>query len=207
MGEKNEHGIAEVFRKGLRAYRERRGLRQQDLIDLLARDHGVKMDRATLTRMESGDRRVTLEEAVLLAVALDVPLPLLLLPIDDETDVALTPTVRVYPWLAWEWMRGREPLPTSTLRDWHPVVQPLWLYDGVREAQKTAQKADHKLRHAEYVGDEEPTKAARESYADALSQLASALTTMRQAGLPVEGLLPDKFRADMDKLGLLKGED
>jgi transcriptional regulator with XRE-family HTH domain len=114
MGEKTEHKIAEAFGKALRKYREHRGLRQQDLIDLLARDHGVKMDRATLTRIESGDRRVTLEEAVLFAVALDVPLPLLLLPIDDETDVTLTPTVHVYPWLAWEWMRGHEPLPTST---------------------------------------------------------------------------------------------
>ncbi len=205
MSEESAPTVSEAFRRGLREYREYRGLRQQDLVDLLEREHRWKMDRATLTRMESGERKVSLEEAVLLAVALDVPLPLMLLPIDQEGDVALTPTVSASPWRAWEWLHGQEPLPTSQLGRWQPVVQPAWLYSNVRDAQKDAQDKRTTVRIRTKSGaDEAGLRAARQDYADALRELRAALDSMERAGLPTRRLLADEFRNDMLKFGIVE---
>jgi transcriptional regulator with XRE-family HTH domain len=208
MSDESAPTVSESFRRGLREAREYRGLRQQDLVDLLEHDHAVKMDRATLTRMESGDRKVSLEEAVLLAVALDVPLPLLLLPVDQEAEVALTPTVSAHPWRVWEWLHGQEPLPTSELHRWRPVVQSAWLYSDVRDAQKDAQDKRVTLRIATKSGaDEAGMRAARQGYADALRGLREALKSMERAGLPTRGLLAEEFRAEMFEFGVLEESD
>lgn len=203
MSEETALGIGEAFRQGLREYREYRGLRQQDLVDLLDGEHSVKMDRATLARIESGDRKVTVEEAFLLAVVLDVPLPLLLLPVDRDADVALTPTTVVAPWRVWEWMHGQEPLPGSDLRRWHPVVQPAWLYSDVRDAQKAAQEARQDVRVGAKAGaGEAELRDARRGYAQALRLLDGALRKMERAGLPTSRLLAEDFRADMVEFGV-----
>ena len=208
MSDESAPTISESFRRGLREAREYRGLRQQDLVDLLERDHAVKMDRATLTRMESGARKVSLEEAVLLSVALDVPLPLLMLPVDQEAEVALTPTVSAHPWRVWEWLHGQEPLPTSELHRWRPVVQSAWLYSAVRDAQKDAGDKRTTVRIRTKLGaDEAGLREARQDYADALRGLREALDSMERAGLPTRRLLADEFRNDMLEFGILEEND
>ena len=69
----------------------------------------VGMDRSAITRIENGDRSVTLEEAIELAAALNVCPTFLITPADPEAKVKVgnkSYTARE----VWDWMRGFGPL-------------------------------------------------------------------------------------------------
>ena len=64
-----------------------------------------------ITKIEDGSRRVDVGDLVALAIALGVNPSRLLLPADYRGDeIALTPSVRAAPDLAWLWARGEAPL-------------------------------------------------------------------------------------------------
>ena len=198
---------SQVFADNLKVLRGRRGWTAQDLAAAVAR-RGGKISRATIAKIESGVRvaGVTLDEAVLLAVALEVPLPLLMLPVTDGGGVALTPNTAVYAWRAYEWLLAREPLPGDDLQIWRLGALPAWLYSDVREAQKRVQTAQAAVATARYVGgeDSESVRAAREAYVNALRDLHEAVRAMDRAGLPTEDLIAPEFAKDMDRLGIRK---
>jgi transcriptional regulator with XRE-family HTH domain len=191
---------SDVLARRLAELREKHGWSQRELSVRLAERFGVRVDPATIARIETGDRDVSLNEAFLLAAALDVPPPLLFLPVNRDVEVDVAPGVSYYPWLVWEWLHGEEPLPGADLRAWHVEVQPAWLYSQVRDAQKAAQAADQDVKGAEYVGGAE--NEARARYAKALRRLAAAVGAMKRAGLPADRLLADGFREDIDRLGI-----
>lgn len=59
--------------------RRRFGMTQRDVVDAMAERAGVKMDPATMARLEAGDRRITVNDVFAIAVALGVsPLHILL---------------------------------------------------------------------------------------------------------------------------------
>ena len=62
-----------IFARRLRAVREASGMTQQQLADAMART-GNKIHRSTIGKIESGDRPVTIGEAVQLAGILGIPL-------------------------------------------------------------------------------------------------------------------------------------
>src|SRR5690606_33525703 len=100
--------LSEAVAENVRRWRLARGLDQQGLADRLA-ELGWGADRTTVTRIEKGTRKVTVDELGVLALAVNIPLPLLLLPVHDGTPVTLTPDgpmEPVNPWLLWDWMRG-----------------------------------------------------------------------------------------------------
>lgn len=101
----------EVFARRVRQVRQRRGLTQHAVADRL-RALGVQsIDQTTLSKIESGVRRVTLDEALTLALALDVaPVSLFLPPGEDDT-VRLAPERTEDAGTAWLWATAREPLP------------------------------------------------------------------------------------------------
>jgi hypothetical protein len=80
---------------------------------------------SALSKVENATRRVTVDELVDLAVALNVSPNRLLLPGDiepaevaahletDQEPLALTPSLTVEPTAAWAWAAGDEPLPTD----------------------------------------------------------------------------------------------
>lgn len=114
------HRVAE----NVRTLRQQRGLSQADLATVL-RELGTPLGVSALSKVENGTRRVTVDELVALAVALNVSPNRLLLPGDiDPTAVAehleteqepieLTPSLTVEPTAAWAWAAGDEPLPTD----------------------------------------------------------------------------------------------
>jgi transcriptional regulator with XRE-family HTH domain len=124
--------VNQVFAYRLRDARLTKQWSQQDLAEAMARV-GHPINRATIAKIEAGargvggehgrqpirrgqtsPRGVSLEEAIALAVALDVPPPSLFLPIVREDDVELAPRVRVDVDTAHEWVRGDRPLdPTN----------------------------------------------------------------------------------------------
>lgn len=164
---------------------------------------GGHISRGTIAKIESRARpSVTLDEAVLLAVALNVPLPLLLLPVEEEGEVALTPTTTVYCWRAWEWLHGQEPLPGRNQDGAWPALA----YSDVSDAQKAANAALLEIATAEYEENERRVKAGKRRYVTALRNLHRALRVMEESGLPTSRLLHPEFEADMYRLGIRRKE-
>lgn len=64
----------EIFARRLREVRTSRRVSQNELARQLAKRLGTKINGATITKIEKGDRGVRLEEAVYAAEILDVPL-------------------------------------------------------------------------------------------------------------------------------------
>jgi transcriptional regulator with XRE-family HTH domain len=123
-----------VFAERLREARNARGWRQQDLADEMGK-LGMPMDRTTIAKLEKGQREVRLDELVALAVALDVALVHLVLPIEgDESSpiegdklpvhpthgppVKLTPKREVDQVKARRWARGDIPLDPANYRSY-----------------------------------------------------------------------------------------
>ena len=68
-----------------------------------------------VTKIEQGQRRVDADDLVALAIALRVnPSRLLLSDDGSDQEMALTPTVSVPAFLAWQWADGYAPLPTRS---------------------------------------------------------------------------------------------
>jgi transcriptional regulator with XRE-family HTH domain len=101
----------EVFARRIREVRSRRGLSQQTVVERLRALGIEKMDQTIVSRIESGARRVTLDEALALALALDVSPVSLYLPHGEEERVRLTPGRVEDAETAWAWATAREPLP------------------------------------------------------------------------------------------------
>lgn len=108
--------ISETFATRLREARQRRRWSQAELAQRVTA-LGHRLDKATIAKIERAGleertakaRRVTIEDAVALAAALDVPLLSLLLPAEDE-DLALAPELVLRSRLASAWMAGVLPL-------------------------------------------------------------------------------------------------
>jgi transcriptional regulator with XRE-family HTH domain len=91
--------------------RLQRKLTTRELADELRRE-GVAIDDSSITKLEKGDRRITVDDLVALACALDVTVDRLLLPMAYEEDdqILITPARAVPSAEAWDWARGSFPL-------------------------------------------------------------------------------------------------
>jgi len=109
---------------------------------------GGKLDRAAISKIESRTRNVSLDEAVLLAVALEVAPVHLFLPRDDGSAVALAPLVEVPATQAREWLRGTEQLPQGDEKTYRTEV-PDSEWKRARKPSARELDATEKLRSAE----------------------------------------------------------
>lgn len=184
--------LSQVVAANVRRWRMGRGLDQPGLAQRLA-DLGWSVDRTTLNRIENGKRKVTVDDLGALAAALNVPLPLLLLPVYDDAAVQLTPegTPPINAWMLWEWMRGMDSLPgRHSDGEWNLSAAVFWRYEAVRDAQLDLHRAWPRREH-------DP-----DGYVDALQKLVDALDEMEQSGLPVTGLMAEEYAADVERLGI-----
>jgi transcriptional regulator with XRE-family HTH domain len=94
----------EVLVHQLRAWRRRRGLTAQELADRVARSGG-NLSRQAISKIETGDRKVTPDELYSLAYVLDVPPLLLTLPLGVQPDVQILGHA-VPTWQAFKWSMG-----------------------------------------------------------------------------------------------------
>lgn len=102
--------VAEVVKQRVREVRERRGWTQRQLVDRL-KELGVKLDPASLARIETGKRAVKVQELVELAAALEVSPLQLMLPTVGSHPVDVTPKTTVTTSEARAWARALGPLP------------------------------------------------------------------------------------------------
>jgi transcriptional regulator with XRE-family HTH domain len=96
---------SEAAAEELRRVRTRKGWNQQQLADRL-HELGAPIDRATISKIETGDRRVTLDEVFWFAYALGVSPAALMLPRPYGSTVAVTPTTSLPSSRALDWLRG-----------------------------------------------------------------------------------------------------
>jgi transcriptional regulator with XRE-family HTH domain len=168
-------------------YRRQRGWSQRDLSNVLAERFDVTIDPATLARLETGQRRITVDEACMFAVALDVPLESLLWPLDESEAVSVAPGVSVAPWQALEWSTGREALPHGGSAAWLEAERILVGCGALRDQALWADDARN-----------EPD----EDYRSILKTLAMMLDDARGNQVSTEGIVPAKVLADLEKLGI-----
>lgn len=101
---------SEVLAAQLPAIRARLDLSAQGLADRVAALGGT-LDRAAISKIETGKRGVSLDEALLLALAADVAPVHLFLPREDAKPVRVAPKLSATAVAARRWLRGQEPLP------------------------------------------------------------------------------------------------
>jgi transcriptional regulator with XRE-family HTH domain len=99
----------EVVARRTREIREHRGWLQADFLNRLDA-LGHHMEQATLSRIENGVRRVTVDELVLLALALDVSPAHLVVPVDQTARVELAPGTVERAVDVLRWFTGRQAL-------------------------------------------------------------------------------------------------
>jgi transcriptional regulator with XRE-family HTH domain len=119
---------SEAFRRQLRQIRKARGWTQQDLANALAEAGMGRLDVFVINRMESGKRRVSLDEAIGIAAVLGVS-PLHLIVPRDDARVHLTPQEAVTAADARVWLRGMRPLRKADERlfyYWTPESETGW---------------------------------------------------------------------------------
>lgn len=94
----------------VKAQRTRLGMTTADLSAVCAA-RGVPVAANTITKIELGQRdSLKLEEALVLAHALELPFVALLVPLERQTDVDLLPEVTVPVWEAAAWITGEDHL-------------------------------------------------------------------------------------------------
>jgi transcriptional regulator with XRE-family HTH domain len=101
--------------------RKRIGLTAEDVAKRV-RLHGGKLDRAAVSKIENGLRDVSLDEAIVLAVALGISPLHLFISRDDDAFVRVTPAEYVTAATARRWIRGTTPLRGQDDRVYHTEV-------------------------------------------------------------------------------------
>jgi len=108
--ERPPSAVSEVVGRQVKAVRESLRLSQGDLAERL-RGLDVRIDQATIARLETGSRRISVDDAFALAAALSVNPLFLFAASFTREPVPVTPTIEAGPQLMLHWFRGEEPLP------------------------------------------------------------------------------------------------
>jgi hypothetical protein len=117
---------------------------------------GLPLNQSVITRIERGTRKVSLDEAVALAAALDVAPVHLFMPINDEGCVSVTPSIEEPSRVARQWalgIRALDPVNTRFYGSQSPRV-PDWEEEQVRrqedfDREATAIPAEQELTEQE----------------------------------------------------------
>lgn len=192
-------GPSAIFRRRLRAALTTRGWSLRQLASRLE-ELGYPLRASALNKIEHAQRDISLDDAVAIAVALEVPLPLLFLPYGDEDGVALTPGRKVHPDMALKWIACDEPMTGSDLSAWHKAVLPVQLHRAHDADMADLRAADSAVAAAEYVSDENAVVGARQRRLEVLEVLGSTRDEMKRQGVRPPAL-PRALQSALYKLG------
>jgi transcriptional regulator with XRE-family HTH domain len=199
--------VGEVVAQRVERYRREQGLTQQDVA---ARTEalGHSIGRATVAKIESGGTRaanVSLADVLVLAVALDVPPPLLFLPLGDSQEVAIAPKLVAHPHIALDWLAGENSiaaLPDNFSRNveaWFRNAWPITMFRGLRARQNATGHAEAIAKGYEQQGDKARMTEARQAFDRALVALDTWLQAMVEGGLGVPEM-PEPWQHRMAEL-------
>ncbi|MBI0374708.1 helix-turn-helix transcriptional regulator [Streptomyces albiflaviniger] len=225
--------IAEQVRK----HRTRLGLNREQLADECARLGAPDLTYAAITNIETGRRKsdgtrrreVTVDELLVLGLALAVPPLLLVLPLGTEETVPSVPAAdRRDPYTVWKWVTGEEtptlagPVDGRHYADPRPIGEggPKWsaawsaaaytasLYPEFERRRFAVTKAYRLAKNANADPSTEKERAteAQQHYFERLDDLAQVINDMTRAGLAVPEVQPD-WIDDMKGLDVLDTPD
>ncbi|MBA2641802.1 MAG: helix-turn-helix transcriptional regulator [Actinobacteria bacterium] len=194
---------SEVMADQISVWREKRRLTVEQLSKRITA-LGGHLGRVAITKIENGKRGISLDEALLLAAALNVPPPLLVFPLKRGEHVAVTPKSTIHADLATQWLAGVGPLATTAREaigyaEWKDAARPLRLYERLHDAQDAAHRAHADLRRSAYVGDDSALQTARGRFADRLRAVLGVHDDMRADDL-TPPKLPDEWAAELERL-------
>jgi hypothetical protein len=203
---------SEVLAKQLKHWRwDVRKLSAQDLANRLAELGAPTLNRRVISKIENGDRGVTLDEWLQLAHALAVPPPMLFLDFRSGCPIRIADKAIMHPWLAWEFVTGEEmPIVTdggravvSRVDEYASAKSTIHLYRQQLKAVAAVRNTETAVNSAEYAKDRAALRAARSSHAEALQKLATVLDAMTEHGIQPPAMSPT-WVSTMRELKMLK---
>lgn len=198
----------ELIAQRVRKYRDQQNWSQRQLAERMT-DLGFPINRVTLAKIEGGGVRaknVSVEELFALAAALSVPPLALVLSLEEGSPLAVTRDIEINPLYALNWITGRTPfgrpndqgqmIKDANTRVWNESQRPLRLCEQLNDLTRKASRA------AARIGDMRPEvdQEARRAVDIQLAQVGQLLTTMRDEGMDVEGVLPRKWHERIEEL-------
>ncbi|MFE7262278.1 hypothetical protein ACFU9B_09445 [Streptomyces sp. NPDC057592] len=215
--------VSDVVAAQIRRHRERLGMNRNDLAAECARLGRPDITYAVIVSIETGRadgggkqrrRPVTVDDLLVLGLALATPPLLLMLPLGSEGQVPTVPAADPRdPYTVWQWMTG-ESMPTldgpidgryvadsreftgtgqTWASAWGTAAYPVSLYPELARRREAARKT--RLRAA-------LDPSAQTEYVDRLDELAQVVNDMVRACLTVPDL-PTELAEDLKRLELL----
>ncbi|MBA2626036.1 MAG: helix-turn-helix transcriptional regulator [Acidimicrobiia bacterium] len=184
--------VSQVMAVRIRRYRKALDWTQERLSEETGK-FGPPMSRSTIAKIEGGQTRgenISLVDTFVLAAALNVPPPLLFLPLGEEDRVAVTPALRLHPHLVLDWITGDLPLVGENRKalgnqGWGSNARPIWLFRELRAHQTVRDEARAAVAAADKEDDVGWQQEARRRLDEALLELDWHRETMERAGLRV----------------------
>lgn len=152
MSDENDvQTIGDVLAERVRRYRQVQGLKQEE-VARRTEALGHRLGQATLAKLEAGGTRAagaSLVDVLVLAAALNVPPPLLFLPLGEAEGVELAPGFVVHPHIAFDWVSGdddvRSVVPWPSVGAWHNNERPILMFRGLRKRENAVHEAQAAL--------------------------------------------------------------
>lgn len=173
-----------IVAEQIKHHRLRRQMSQTELAEAMTAQ-GIKMHQPTVANIENGQRKVTVDELLLFAVALGVPPGMLLFGVGQEPAVALTPSSTVHPHLAHQWLEGEMELDAGDPR-WGEVSRPLTMFKELRRLVDQLTDARKASFQALLAGDAESWRSTRSALADAYMQVEDHVARMQREGVTID---------------------
>ncbi|MEL3944525.1 helix-turn-helix transcriptional regulator [Streptomyces sp. LNU-CPARS28] len=229
----HHHGTqSDVVAEQMRKHRARLGLTREQLAEECARLGAPDLTYSALTNIETGRRNkegkrrreISVDELLVLGLALAVPPLLLVLPLGSEETVPTVPAAEPRaPYTVWKWFTGEE---TPTLAGpvdgrhyadprpiggdgpkwataWGTAAYPASLYPEFDRRRLAVAKAHRLLENAktDHKADPERVPEYQREYVERLDDLAHVINDMTRAGLAVpavqQGWVDDMTAHDM----------
>lgn len=191
---------SEVLAQEVRRWRTERRLSAQDLANRLAELGSTTLNRRVISKIENGERGVSVDEWLQLAHALAVPPAVLLVNLESGEGIAVAPNLHLHPWVVWSWIAGQfagSPVPPSPsasddgrslarlthVDEFARASRAVQLYEAEQDAARALAEADVRVRSAEYTGDETRLAVEKEAKVAALKDLARTFDAMIENGM------------------------
>lgn len=213
-----------IFAKSLRFYRTDRGLGLRELAERLE-ELGHPIHFSALGKIETGHRKVLLDDVVAISIALDVPVAMLASPAVDALPVSMTPAFTVDAFTVWSWWTGSgrarvrevpgtldlEPDPPPLIGQYQQAQLAFVLCVALRDMRERDVQTRQLLVSGEL--DEQQVTALsnalgpvvddsdhEQRYMDALRSLRQRLHELDQVGTPWPDMDDDDVKRDLEQL-------
>ncbi|MGW1762737.1 hypothetical protein ACWCQL_01370 [Streptomyces sp. NPDC002073] len=213
---------SDVVATQIRRHRGRLGLTREQLAERCADLGAPELTYSAIVDIEGGRRtkegrrrrNVSVDEWLVLGMALGVPPLLLTCPLDTPQPVPVVPAVKPQaPYTAWRWVTGQEAPALGRTAGGRPHVDtrpigengPRWATAWATAAYPASlyPEAERRVAATEAAHRQSATDpAGRREYLERLSDLAELINELTRAGLPVPPL-PSTHAAELYELGLL----